>query len=377
MPITLSNTRITVEFEGGDSKGDSWGNPFTLDDIVAASVAGSWDPAVAKQGSQYLIPYSLYILGVDTYFLAENAQVYFEYVAGVDNYRLYVTSNFRSQGDHGVSWYNDYNYGHNAVSFYAVGGQEVYINNSEFIRFRVFRGYGSITSHFTMENSKFSATDLIYVPSNGWVDVKNLVFYKLGLTPFADFKAAENMQFIECSLYAIYVWTPSLLNLSNVKAIDCTYDFRIRPTGPGQVANFYDSQLDFSSHYVLTYAIGDWTLNNISTFKINIEDGDGGTANLYDKDDNLIFSEVLSGELEKSVTFKSLEIVTEVGVLVSDTLSTYEPFKLVVSKDGYRELIVPDIIVNPGEQTRIFGKMDSSAPETVIYNSELYDTIIY
>lgn len=375
MPITLANTRITVEWQVGDPKGDSWGNPYTLDDIVAASVAGSWSPAVTKQGVQYLIPYSLYIIGTDTYFLAENSQVYLEYVAGVDTYQLYVTGNFKSQGNYGMSWYNDYDYGHNGVNLNSSSGVEIYINNSEFIRFRQFRAYGSFGNTVKIENTKFVATDLIYVPCNAYVDVKNLVFYQMGLTPFADFNSAENIQFIKCSLYAVYVWNLYTLNLTNVQSIDPTgYDLRIRPIGAGQVANFYDSKLDFSSRTILSYAIGDWTINNISTFKINIEDGDSGTANLYDKDDNLIFSEVLSGELEKSVTFEMLEVATIVGEVTNEELSIYEPFKLVVSKSGYMDLIIPDITVNDGEQTVIFGKLEF--PTTVIYGSTLHNSTI-
>lgn len=376
MPITLSNTRITVEWQAGDPKGDSWGDPFTLDDIVAASVAGSWDPPVTKQGAQYLIPYSLYIEGIDTFFLAEDAQVYFEYVAGVDAYKLYVTGNFKSQGYHGVSWFNDFDYGHNRISFNCTSGAEIYINNAEFIYFRVFYGYGSITNVLKIENTKFKQTDLIYAPNNSYVNVKNLIFYNIGLTPFADFNSAENIQFIKCSLYAVYIWNLYTLNLTNVQSIDSAgYDLRIRPSGAGQVANFYDSKLDFTSYHILSYAIGDWTINNISTFKINIEDGDSGTANLYDKDDNLIFSEVLSGELEKNVTFEKLEVATIVGAVTNEELSIYEPFKLVVSKSGYKDLIILDITVNDGEQTIIFGKIEF--PETVIHNAELYGTTIY
>ncbi|GAG86122.1 unnamed protein product, partial [marine sediment metagenome] len=132
---------------------------------------------------------------------------------------------------------------------------------------------------------------------------------------------------------------------------------KFRPNNTGQVLNCFDSNIDVSSYiYVLT-GTGDITANNISTFKINIADGDGGTAKLYDKDDNLIFSEVLSGELQKEVTFEMMEFDTVDGEITKELLTTYEPFKLVITKSGYQDLTIPDIAINAGEQTRIFAEI--------------------
>ncbi|GAG81896.1 unnamed protein product, partial [marine sediment metagenome] len=179
MPIVLENTRITVEFQGGDPKGDSWVNPYTLDDIVAASDAGSWDPAVTKQGIQYLIPYSLYILNEDTYFLAEDSQVYFEYHDNVDSYRFYVLDcHFKSQGDlHGMSWMDDY---FNGKTGLLIVPGEGYIENSKFTRFRGFNFGGSISNNLIIKKTVLEACDNIKLAQNDFVEVENIILVNSG-----------------------------------------------------------------------------------------------------------------------------------------------------------------------------------------------------
>jgi|GEM_PF-5904975 len=359
MPITLSNTRITVEFQGGDPKGDSWGDPFTLDDIVAASDAGSWDPAVTKQGVQYLIPYSLYIVGASTYFLAEDCQVYFEYHDNVDIYRLRVTNcYFKSQGDiHGMSWFFDYVYGKTRLYIIPEYG---YIENSKFTRPSWMSFGGSISNNLIIKKTVFEACDLIQLAVNNYVEVENITLVNSGASniwiPY-DFVSAENITVIDCPV-GLYLYQISILNIRKLKLINVANHLKFRPTQVGQVLNCFDSNIDMSKYnYSLTGVNGDTTANNISTFKINIANGDGGTAKLYDKDDNLIFSEVLSGELEKEVTFEMMEFDAVDGEITKELLTTYEPFKLVVSKDGYQDLTIPDIAINAGSETHIFGKI--------------------
>ena len=178
-----------------------------------------------------------------------------------------------------------------------------------------------------------------------------------GLNPQGDFSSADGILIRDCKnallLYGID------FNVSKLKTKNITsYNFYLLPlNGISNILNFTDSELDFSSHYILTTNYGDMTCNNISTFKINITDGDGGTAKLYDQFDNLVFSETLSGVLTKQVTFEKLYAETNYA-LVEDTLTTYETFKLIVSKTGYADLEIPGITVTAGDITEIFGEME-------------------
>lgn len=358
MPITLSDTRITVEFQGGDPKGDSWGDPFTLDDIVAASDAGSWDPAVTKQGIQYLISYSLYIIGADTYFLAEDCQVYFEYHDNVDATRLYILNiNFKSQGDlHGMSWLFDFV--HNRTGLYIRPG-DGYIENSKFTGGQYVSFLGSASNNIIIKKTVLEACNYISLAGNNYVEVENITLNNSvgnNILQAYDFVSAENITIIDCPI-GIYIYTLQELNLRKLKLINVTNHLRFRPNQAGQVLNCFDSNIDMTKYTKYTTGTGDITANNISTFKINIADGDGGAAKLYDKDDNLIFSEVLSGELTKEVVFERMEVACVDGELTKELLTTYEPFKLVVSKSGYEDLTIPDIAINAGSETHIFGKM--------------------
>ncbi len=359
MPITLANTRITVEFQGGDPKGNSWVNPFTLDDIVAASVAGSWDPAVTKQGIQYYIPYSLYITGADTYFLAENQQVYFEYVAGIDSYRFRVSlnCNFKSQGNiHGMSWMNDYVIGKSRLYIFPGDG---YIENSKFTRFNSVGFGGSISNNLIIKKTVLEACDAIALASNAYVEVENITLNNSGninIFQSYDFVSAENITLIDCPI-GIYVYLLQELNVRSLKMYNVVYHFKFKPSKSGQILNFFDSFIDCSKYAYSVTGTGDITVNNISTFKINIANGDSGTAKLYDKDNNLIFEETLSGELEKEVTFEMMEFDSVDAVITKELLTTYEPFKLVVTKDSYQDLTISDIAINAGSETHIFGKM--------------------
>lgn len=355
--ITLENTRITVEFQIGDPKGDSWVNPFTLDDIVAASVAGSWGPAVTKQGIQYLIPYSLYIEGADTYFLAEDAQVYFKYNDNIDTFRLLATDcYFKSQGNiHGMSWMNEY-VSKNGLSIIPKYG---YIENSKFTRFSPTRFGGSSYYNLIFKKSVLEACNFIALAYNNYVEIENVTLNNYGTSGVYQaygFVSAENVVMMD-SLLGFYIYNITTLDIRKLKLINITNHIKYRPSRAGQVFNCFDSVIDLSKYSYKLTGTGDIITNNISIFKINIADGDGGTAKLYDKDDNLIFSEALSGELEKEVVFEMMEFDTVDGEITKELLTTYQPFKLVVSKETFKDLIIPGIIVNPGEQTRIFAQI--------------------
>ncbi len=375
MPIELDGTTIIVEFQGGDPKGDSWGSPFTLDDIVAASIAGSWSPAVTKQGIQYLIPYSIYIIGADTYFLAENAQVYFEYHDNITISRLYVVGcHFKSQGDlHGMSWMNEY-VSNNALWIVPEYG---YIENSKFTRFNTTTFGGSISNNLIIKKTVLEACDSIKLANNNYGELENVTLTNSGSTnlqQWHDFVSAENVTIIDCPL-GLYLYFITTLNIRKLKLINVTNHLKFRPRQSGQVLNCFDSNIDVSSYNYLLSGTGDITANNISTFKINIDGGDDGTAKLYDKDDNLIFSEVLSGELEKEVVFEMMEFDTVAAVITKELLTTFEPFKLVVTKDSYQDLTIPDIAINPGSETHIFGKM-IEPPDEIYYQRLINASIL-
>lgn len=349
MAITLDGTRITVKFEVGDPKGDSWDDPYTLDDIVDA-IAN-----VTKQGNQIYIPYSLYIQGEDTYFLAENRQVYFPTETQDDYDKLYISDcHFKSQGIYGMFWYAYYTL--NYSKCYILDGS-FDIENTTFSGFRGCRFGGSSTKNMIIKNSIFFMMLLLYIPYNIYVEIYDLMFINSEFAPYYDFAQVSDLKILNAYTGIYLAFFQDELNINKVQLKNCTYDIRLRPYyGSNQVANFTNSQIDTDSYTIMYDKTGNITLNLISTFKINIENGDDGTAKLYDKDDNLIWTEALSGELEKAVTYYKHYVETD-GTLVEDTKTTYEPFKLVISKTNYLDLTIPNITIEPGDEECIMGKL--------------------
>lgn len=91
MAITRAGTRITIQFDTGDPKGGSFTTPYTLADVLEASVSGGWDPAITKVGTIYFIPYSLYI-SPGTYFVMSQTlattgeSIHFNPIAPTDSF---------------------------------------------------------------------------------------------------------------------------------------------------------------------------------------------------------------------------------------------------------------------------------------------------
>lgn len=344
MPITLDGDIITVEFQDGDPKGDSWDDPYTLDDIIVASDDGSWDPAVTKQCNQIHIPYRLYILGIDTFFEDQNLQICQAYFGST--YALYITSNFRSRGNSkGTQWTYIGTIKRNFLYIYSDG--EVLVENTffGFGRFTIVKG--------TFINVVFQSVHYTIVYADTIFNYVTLCNCTYGLLPYGS-ASLSNINLID-NIYAFRI--SHSFDISNLKLSGNTYTYYILRNGSGCIVNIIDSQVSTDLPYVINETFtGDTTVNYISTFKINIEDGNGGTAKLYDQYDNLVFEEVLSGELQKSVIYFKHYVETD-GSLVADEKTTYELFKLIISKANYVELTIPNIDIEPGEETHITGKL--------------------
>lgn len=340
MAISLEGTRITVEFEAGDPKGDSWGDPYTLDDVVDAI------ENVTKQGNQIYIPYSLYIQGVDTYFLTEDMQVCFD--GEIDDiYSLYITdAAFKSQE---MAWISI-----NSKQIRFMG--KVDIRNTIFSGFYLIIGNGKSDYSLTFKTVSFFNVLYLLLPHANYVIVEDInVINGLFNPADYDFESAKGI-LIKDSNYAFQIYGRNL-TINNLMIDNVAIHFQIWPQYADSIMNYIDSHVDLSLRAIYSNYDGKQTINNKSTFKINIKNGDGGTAKLYDQNNNLIWTETLSGELEKIVTFEDLVAITLDGEVTKNEITTYKPFKLVISKANYLDLTIPNITIEPGEETHITGKI--------------------
>lgn len=354
--INLSGTRITVEYDPGDgAHGASWDDPYILDDIVT-DIAN-----VTKQGNQIYIPYSLYIQGLDTYFLAEDMQVCFD--GEIDDYYCLNITNaaFKSQK---IAWMSL-----NRKNLLFNGKTD--IEETIFFDFYYSIFYGKSDYSCTLKNVSFFKVQLVALPGFNYVIVENISLIDTSwFKPNNyDFESVERI-LIKDSAYAFEIYGRDI-TINNLMIDNVTTHFQIYPRYANSIMNCIDSQVDLNSRNIGAGWDGKQTINNKSTFKINIENGDSGTAKLYDQNDNLIWTETLSGELEKSVTFEGLITITSGGEVTKNEVTTYEPFKLVISKANYLDLTIPNISIEPGEETHITGKL----VKPTYYHQEIKGTV--
>jgi len=176
-----------------------------------------------------------------------------------------------------------------------------------------------------------------------------------------NFLSAQRIKIQDCAIGVANVGYCSF-DMSNLQIVNCTIDLQLKPNDSGRLVNLTDSQIDITKINKSIFAgDNDITLNLLSTFKINITNGDGGAATLYDKDGNVVATQTLSGEWEVAgkVLYYKRYYETSGGVEVEDTITEYYPFSLVVTKVGKQTLTVPGINIEPGEITHVKGEVIS------------------
>jgi len=353
--ITKAGNIITVDYVAGDgTRGASWSDPYRLVDILDTSVANGWGVTVQSgtDFSHYFIPYRVTIEGADTYALIQEEGVMIE---TTESYAFYVSgANFRSITSAALK-------PHNIISSSSYKQFHIYnnaagtslIQDTIFNNFNIFRARGDITFQRVCFEGVSSAT-IPYTVGDG-ITFEDIVISMGGsvFTPFGDFVSASRIK-IQYSSYGIVIGYGNL-NISNLQIQNCDYDLRLLSFAAGIIANLTDCEVDVTSTRKGIVGNGDVTLNLLSTFKINITNGDGGTATLYDQFGNVVATQTLSGEWEvagKVLYYKRYYEVTD-GVESADEITEYFPFSLVVTKAGKQTLTVPGINIEAGEITHV------------------------
>ena len=347
--ITKAGNIITVDYVAADgTRGASWSDPYRLVDILDTSVANGWGVTVQSgtDFSHYFIPYAVYIQGADTYFLWQDEGAMIE---TTETYFLYVYQcNFRSINTVKVqniitsSSYKQchFNAEEATLEDTIIHGayRKYFYNNTKFNRVLLYGGQ-LILTYDGVEYEDVTINDSNY-----------------GIYPSGNFASANRITVINCQRAIVYTGEYDV-DLSNIKVIDSIFvDLSFRAQGNGKRMNLTDCQVDVTSVEKVEYAgNNDLTLNLLSTFKINITNGDGGTATLYDQFGNVVATQTLSGEWEVAdkVLYYKRYYETSGGVETADDITEYFPFSLVVTKTGKQTLTVPGINIEAGEITHV------------------------
>jgi hypothetical protein len=395
MPIVYDSGTgiISVTYAIGDVRGDSWDNPWTLEDLVAAV------PEIQKSGQYHLFD--------NISIKADSGIPHLEILSAIIEFRgtpkisggyhlsgCVNTSNASDtrgvrigrEGSHGCAiimnssstgsyvrvdgFYNSVFYGRGYPLESGLSGPRHNLQTKEFVNSRLNGGGANNLSNRMRRCESSVISESLY----GW--------------RLSSCDLINNVQIINCNTYGLWVYRVVNVIARNLIVRDTTLT-DVDITG---FAN------DIMTAEFTGCVFGNYNVRRIGTatadcytqvyfkeeFKVITTNQDGdvvqASIKLYDKDDNLIFDTVtdISGEYETEIVrrFHRVERTspsfTDVTILID-----YSPFKLVVNKEGYQDLEIPGITVTPGQPTIIRGALRE--PEyvevPVYYQKDIYGSI--
>lgn len=386
MPITLSGTRITVEYQAGDAKGNSWSVPYTFNDIVAASTAGGWNPAVTKVNNLYTIPYSVHIIGAATYFqvLATNTiREVFTFCApaptDTNQFSLedgnIIIGYMRTNGYEmtGAVFNIDTVVPDNQKGIRLVGNT-VRIMASAFWHTRFFYVDGKDVAGNYIKHCMIHYSH--WGPNVIGLEVDNIMFTG-GFYGISSLSQNNKRVTIAASNYAIIngVVGNATYYYTGLKVISSILgDTYIRL---GNTANSHkyifliDSEVELEKlkFYVSGTSLTDAYQYIQTSLNVDIRNEAGdlieALVTLYDKDSNVLFSETATGGLitDRPTTYGQAYGQANGGVIVEQTWTDFQPLKIVISKAGYQDTFIQNINITKGVKTYIRTTIKATVPE--------------
>ena len=352
--ITLDGEIITVAYHSDDGGlGASWSNPYDMDDIIAQSVADEWSPACTKQGDQYYIPYMLHVINADTYFSVIDQQIEVGGMTAVGNSLYIQDAYFRSRGIvSGVQWIRNTNS--------STIEQYLYVNsaNAEFTNTVCnFRRFWILLATFTDVTFTYCHYTLFYSGTFNRVTIRNSTY---GLYPPPGATGTYTNILLLDNTYGFRI--TNSVDITGLKIVGGSYRYLILTTATPRVLNFTDSEVDLDLPYVIYGAGGgvrnaDVNINLISTTNINVEGALGGNIVITDALGNTTYDGEVTADMVLPITYFNHYVYQVLGEVITDTETTYAPFSVVISKNGYMNLEIPNINIVDGVQTYIQGKM--------------------
>jgi hypothetical protein len=368
-----TNIGILVQYHSSDgNKGLYTSNdPYTLQDIYDTDIANNWG-FVEKVNNSYYSTAFIRIQGNNTYFQSTGETL------EINNLYVY---NFWCNFPQLINIYN-------SVIKLSNKNRYVHISSKGSIKNSVISGervYCSFGGRYIVPDDKLIVDGLLFnkpfsIYSNENVDFKNMTIHNATYPIVPNNNTTyENIILIEphTALYTQRLSSNSEVTIRNCKFIDITSrsvlfsfsnDYNI-------LLNVIDGTLDWTE-YQLYLGSGDMIINYKTTFNAVIGNGSGSTLILYDKDDNILYDEVLVSEnmTEQEITYVNHDVAMDDSVVTKDELSVLHPFKLIISKNGYENLIISNIYVTPGQPTIIRGTLLEPNSRIKIHNSTIYNS---
>lgn len=349
--------RIRIAYNVSDgTKGASYSNPYTFDDIYDTDQANGWG-LVSKQSTQFSLRTGIIVSGSSTYFQDDEKDIFYDvelttykelFDARYTNIRfgsLYGYMCFRTSRDNNAYW----------TRFWVKTNYDCAIINTSFDNLRVsFSGlaeYSTLLQHVTV--NVLSNIDI-----GGDITIEHYTQYR-GLCTWNRNVDAQYVNLYNCNLYHNAVGYREV-TIRNINSHGQSVRIYMNSTYEATV-NLIDSNVGGWS--ISAYSNTQHTIYNYykkTTFNTKIENGTGGELTIEDKDGNILYSETLSSDnMSEQVIpyiYNLIEKSPE-GSSYTNNETEYHPFTLRVTKPGYQDLEIPGITVTPGQPTTVYGEM--------------------
>jgi len=359
--------RIKVQYNGTDgTKGASFSNPYTFEDIYDTAIYNNWT-GITKFENVYTFD-NITIQSTDTNtYIADN---YITHIAKGDvqteQYKLrFFNCNIKFEGC---------TFDHLCTTPTRITANK---NEHEFIGC-IFKNYMYLAVYCNMFNCFLDNVNYPYCRYGTYW--KNTNFVNCTVLWTYGISTIENINIID-GTYGVFLdgqyANTDVYEFNNIKIINCNYDVWVRCRVYSPTFIFNNSDIDFNSMFV-QISTDDYGIQRVTgilrtTFITYIEQNEYNLK-IYDKDDNLIVDEENINEYNENIDYDMFYKETQDGTLIGDVREIYQPFKLIITKEDYSDLIIPDIYVTPGQPTIIRGGLLKPKAKIKIQNSTLYNS---
>ncbi len=366
MAITVTGLKIELTPEPS-GKGSSAVNPYRFADLLVAA------PNIVEIISThritrkfYYVPYALYVQS-GAYFDISYEMILFGGDVDYLGNRIYISN----------------------TGYMKVTNSLLRCNNSEFSTLNNISAENSTFIDFRglsiYKNSVFRKCKFVNVGSTYWsnsatnqfidCDVSNTLYGNIPRNNIIDIRN----KFLNCTtgLLAGYN-TSGDIKIYNSSFIDCTNDIAYQPLATTHyTTRLIDPLLDLNKQSVWgTSANRQMTLEIATLMSLILNNADGADITIYDKDNNVHYQGSYSNGFEEEIVYYKRYVLASGinGQPTTDTINIYQPFKVVISKNGYDDLVINNLEVTPGQATTLRGELVPLTPP-IYYNQQLEGTI--
>jgi len=349
MAITLEGLKITISAEPGGI-GSSESNPYRMSDL-AASVPNIIEIIVGGGSARtfYYCPYALHLSPLTHFKFYMEMVLFGEDVnhlgsrlnSGSASY-FYLTNT--QMMENGTEFSTLYNFIATDCAFFHFRGFSFYtgvrLTRCKFVS--VGSTYWSNSTNIEIYDCSMSGTPYGNIPRNNIVDIRN--------------------KLMNCTYGLLLGYnTGGDVKLYNTEIIGCTNDLAYQPlTHLNYTTTLVDPLVDLNKQLLMVTTSGKKVTLDVATLmSFVLNDADGASIVIYDKDGNIHYQGLYSEGLQEEVVYYRRYVKSQgiYGVPEEDVENTYHPFVIEVIKSEYQPLIIPNIFVVSGKATNIIGRM--------------------